>query len=310
MTDKLIPISMAGLAADPDRFAQAFGGSFQRFGFAVVSDHGIDQGLIDRGWAAAKAFFDQPTETKLRYKATEGGARGYTAFGIEIAKDATENDLKEFYHVGRNLPAGHRYADHMPPNIWPDFPPEFREIYSALYAQFDACGAKLLSAIARYLKLDPDFFVEPTIDSNSVLRLLHYPPVSPDAAGIRAGAHGDINLITLLLGAEEAGLQILEPDGSWLPVDVPPGAMAINVGDMLSRMTNNVLPSTIHRVVNPPPERRGVSRYSMPFFHHLASDAVISTLPGCITPDNPDQFPQSITANAFLQQRLREIGLL
>jgi len=304
------PLSLARQAHDPAGFAADFGASFERFGFAVVADHGIDATLIANAWAATKAFFDQPVEAKLRYKSPRGGARGYTPFGIEIAKDASENDLKEFWHVGRDLPEGRRYADSMPPNLWPDHPQDFRAVFTALYAAFDRVGAQLLSAIARYLGLSPDWFEAPVRDGNSVLRLLHYPPVSKEASGIRAGAHEDINLITLLLGAEEAGLQLLDRDGRWLAVDPPKGALVVNVGDMLQRLTNHVLPSTTHRVVNPPEERRGMARYSMPFFLHLASDFSIETLPGCVTPERPDRYPQAITADDYLQQRLKEIGLL
>jgi isopenicillin N synthase-like dioxygenase len=304
------PLSLAAQTVDPDGFAKDFGTSFARFGFAIIADHGIDQSLIDLSWVATKAFFAQPTTAKMAYKSPKGGARGYTPFGIEIAKDATENDLKEFWHVGRDLSAGHKYRDSMPPNIWPDYPRDFKAVFSELYAEFDRVGAQLLSAIARYLGLDPDWFVEPARDGNSVLRLLHYPPISPEAPGIRAGAHEDINLITLLLGAEEAGLQLLDRDGQWLAVDPPAGALVVNVGDMLQRLTNHVLPSTTHRVVNPPPERRGVARYSMPFFLHLASDFPIATLPQCVSAAQPDRYPEPITADDYLQQRLREIGLL
>ncbi len=310
MTDHVPPLSLAAQSADPVAFARSFGASFERFGFAIIADHGIDAPLIDRAWSATKSFFAQPTEAKLPYKSPRGGARGYTPFGIEIAKDATENDLKEFWHVGRDLPPGHPYSASMPPNVWPEHPADFRAVFTELFAEFDRVGAQLLSAIARYLGLDPDWFVEPVRDGNSVLRLLHYPPISADAPGIRAGAHEDINLITLLLGAEEAGLQLLDRDGQWLAVDPPAGALVVNVGDMLQRLTNHVLPSTTHRVVNPPPERRGVPRYSMPFFLHLASDFPIATLPGCVTPARPNQYPDPITADDYLQQRLKEIGLL
>jgi isopenicillin N synthase-like dioxygenase len=310
MTISVPPLSLAAQAADPDAFARDFGGSFARFGFAIIADHGIDAGLIDQAWAATKAFFAQPTKAKMPYKSPKGGARGYTPFGVEIAKDATENDLKEFWHVGRDLPAGHAYSASMPANVWPDYPPDFKAVFAELYAEFDRVGAQLLSAIARYLGLAPDWFVEPVRDGNSVLRLLHYPPISADASGIRAGAHEDINLITLLLGAEEAGLQLLDRDGQWLAVEPPAGALVVNVGDMLQRLTNHVLPSTTHRVVNPPPERRGVPRYSMPFFLHLASDFPIATLPGCVTDARPDLYPAPITADDYLQQRLKEIGLL
>jgi isopenicillin N synthase-like dioxygenase len=309
-TRSIEPLSLARQATDPEGFARNFGGSFERYGFAVVVDHGIDAALIDSAWATTKALFAQPTEPKMRYRAVRGGARGYTPFGIEIAKDASENDLKEFWHVGRELPPGRRYSNSMPPNIWPEEPADFRAVFLELFAAFDAVGARLLSGIARYLGLKPDWFVEPVRDGNSVLRLLHYPPVSPEAPGVRAGAHEDINLITLLLGAEEAGLELLDRDGQWLAIDPPPGALVVNVGDMLQRLTNHVLPSTTHRVVNPPPERRGVPRYSMPFFLHLASDFVIETLSGCVSTDRPDRYPEPITADAYLQQRLRAIGLL
>ena len=304
------PLSLLDQDHDPQAFAAAIGGSFERFGFAVVADHGVDARLIARAWDLTREFFDLPVEDKLRYRAAKGGARGYIPFGIEIAKGATANDLKEFWHVGRDLSAGHPYTDSMPPNVWPDAPADFQDVFTALYAEFDRVGARLLSAIAVHLGLAPDWFVPAVADGNSVLRLLHYPPVPADAPGIRAGAHEDINLITLLLGAEEAGLQLLDRSGRWLAIDPPPGALVVNVGDMLQRLTNHRLPSTTHRVVNPPVERRGHSRYSMPFFLHLASDFPIATLPGCVSEAEPDRYPDTITADDYLQQRLREIGLL
>lgn len=308
---KSVPtLSLSRQASDPEGFAQAFGESFQTFGFAVIADHGIDPALIEKSWALTRAFFALPVEIKMKYVLPGmGGARGYTPFGVEIAKDADKHDLKEFWHVGRDLPPGHRFRDHMPDNIWPSEIPEFREALQAIFAAFDTAGNKLLSAIARYLGLGPDWF-EPAVENgNSVMRLLHYPPIPIDADGIRAGAHEDINLITLLLGAEEAGLQLLTKSGDWLPVFPPEGAMVINVGDMLQRLTNNRLPSTTHRVINPPPERRHIPRYSMPFFLHLASDFVIRTLPGCIDAEHPDLYPVPITADEYLQERLVEIGL-
>ena len=300
---KSVPtLSLSRQASDPEGFAQAFGESFQTFGFAVIADHGIDPALIEKSWALTRAFFALPVEIKMKYVLPGmGGARGYTPFGVEIAKDADKHDLKEFWHVGRDLPPGHRFRDHMPDNIWPSEIPEFREALQAIFAAFDTAGNKLLSAIARYLGLGPDWF-EPAVENgNSVMRLLHYPPIPIDADGIRAGAHEDINLITLLLGAEEAGLQLLTKSGDWLPVFPPEGAMVINVGDMLQRLTNNRLPSTTHRVINPPPERRHIPRYSMPFFLHLASDFVIRTLPGCIDAEHPDLYPVPITADEYLQ---------
>jgi len=303
-------LSLADQQSDPDGFAQAFGQSFQRFGFAVVKDHGVPQALIDRAWAATKAFFDLPEDEKRGYFVEGGGgARGYTPFKTEIAKGAQYVDLKEFWHVGRELAKGHRFADAMSPNIWPDRPEGFRDTFLALFQAFDDAGDKLLAAVARYLGLAPNWFDPAVKDGNSVLRLLHYPPVDANAPEVRAGAHEDINLITLLLGAEEAGLELLDRDGKWLAVKPPEGAMVVNVGDMLQRLTNHVLPSTTHRVVNPPAERRGHSRYSMPFFLHPAPDFLIKALPQCVTAQNPEREPP-ITAHDYLAERLAEIGLI
>ncbi len=304
-------LSLADQASDPDGFAHRFGQSFQQFGFAVVRDHGIPQPLIERAWAMTKAFFALPeAEKRALYLDGAGGARGYTPFKTEIAKGATHVDLKEFWHVGRELAAGHRFAAQMAPNVWPDRPEGFRETFLELFQAFDDAGDRLLSAIARYLGLAPDWFDPAVKDGNSVLRLLHYPPVDADAPEVRAGAHEDINLITLLLGAEEAGLELLDADGKWLSIKPPEGAMVVNVGDMLQRLTNHVLPSTTHRVVNPPPERRGHSRYSMPFFLHPAPDFLIETLPGCIDGTRPNRYPAPITAHDYLHERLVEIGLI
>lgn len=304
-------LSLADQQSDPDGFAQAFGQSFQRFGFAVVKDHGVPQDLIDRAWAATRAFFDLPEDEKRGYFVEGGGgARGYTPFKTEIAKGAQYVDLKEFWHVGRELAKGHRFEDSMSPNIWPDRPEGFRDTFLALFQAFDDAGDKLLSAVARYLGLEPNWFDPAVKDGNSVLRLLHYPPVDANAPEVRAGAHEDINLITLLLGAEEAGLELLDRDGKWLAVKPPEGAMVVNVGDMLQRLTNHVLPSTTHRVVNPPAERRGHSRYSMPFFLHPAPDFLIKALPGCISAERPNRYPEPISSHDYLHERLVEIGLI
>ncbi|MFM9829310.1 MAG: isopenicillin N synthase family dioxygenase [Sphingomonas sp.] len=311
VADHVPALSLTQNAADPDGFAAALGTSFERFGFAVVADHGIAQGLVEQAWAQTSAFFALPDEEKRRYYTAQGGGqRGYTPFRTEIAKGASVVDLKEFWHVGRDLPTGHAHAAVMPPNIWPDRPAGFRETFVELFAAFDRAGDVLLSAIAQYLGLAPDWFDPAVKDGNSILRLLHYPPIPADAQGVRAGAHEDINLITLLLGAEEAGLELLDRDGRWLPIKPPEGALVVNVGDMLQRLTNHVLPSTTHRVVNPPPERRGQSRYSMPFFLHPAPDFVIASLPGCVSAANPNRYPTPITAHDYLHERLVEIGLV
>ncbi|HEY8573929.1 isopenicillin N synthase family dioxygenase [Phenylobacterium sp.] len=304
------PVSFQEFGRDFDRFTQTLGGSFERYGFAVISEHGIPQDRIDAALAATKKFFALPEEKKLKYKLPVMGQRGYTPFGIETAKGHAHYDLKEFWHVGRDLPPGHRYRDHMPDNVWPDEEaPEFRETVGWLYQALDDMGLKVLEAIAVYLGLDRHFF-DPTVDfGNSILRLLHYPPVPKDGPHIRAGAHEDINVITLLLGAEEAGLEVKDHDGQWIAINPPPGALVCNIGDMLQRLTNHRLPSTTHRVVNPAPERRGFPRYSTPFFLHFNSDYEIKTLPNCIDAAHPDRYPTPITADDYLQERLREIKL-
>ncbi len=308
---ELDTLPVLSLAEDPARLAGELGASFRRFGFALIRDHGIDPELIARGWELTQAFFALPEAEKRKYyDEAIAGARGYTPFGTEIAKGAKAHDLKEFWHVGRDLPRSHPLASSMPPNVWPARPEGFRETFEPLYAEFDRAGATVLSRIAMHLGLAPDWF-DPAIDQgNSVLRLLHYPPVAvTDGGAIRAGAHEDINLITLLLGAEEAGLELLGKDGRWLAVAPPEGALVVNIGDMLQRLTNHVLPSTTHRVRNPEGARAGFSRYSMPFFLHLRSDFRFVTLPQCISAGNPDRYPLSITADDYLQERLREIGL-
>ena len=306
------PVSMALHDADFQAFSDALGASFARYGFAVVADHGLDPAVIEAALADAKALFALPQDVKRRYHlAGTGGARGLTPFGVETAKGASAVDLKEFWHTGRELPAGHPYRDYMPDNLWPDEVPGFRQDVYAMFEALDALGRRLLRAIARYLGLGDGYFEDKVELGNSVLRMLHYPPVPADAPGVRAGAHEDINVITLLLGAEEAGLQLKDANGQWLDIAPPPGALVVNIGDMLQRLTNHVLPSTTHRVVNPAPERRGFARYSTPFFLHFNPDFVIETLPSTITPDQPDRYAgQAITSQDFLLQRLREIRLL
>jgi isopenicillin N synthase-like dioxygenase len=299
------------MADDTQSLSSALGDSFRQYGFAMVRNHGIDPDLIARGWQLSKQFFALPEAEKQSYhQAGGGGARGYTPFGTEIAKDATVHDLKEFWHVGRDLPEGSPLGASMPDNIWPERPDGFHETFARLYAEFDRVGLILLSRIALDLGLDESWFEDTAREGNSVLRLAHYPPLAGETGGaLRAGPHEDINLITLLLGAEEAGLELLGKDGQWHGVNPPEGALVVNIGDMLERLTNHILPSTTHRVRNPEGERSHHSRFSMPFFVHLRSDFMFRTLPGCITAENPDRYPDPLSANDFLQERLREIGL-
>src|SRR5215203_2812870 len=291
--DNIASVSLTEADRDPEAFSGKLGRSFEEYGFAIIADHGIPQELIDDAEAKAKQFFALPEEVKRSYAIPGGGgARGYTPFGIETAKGATAHDLKEFWHVGRELPVGHRFRELMTDNIWPAEIPGFKDTFLKLYDAFDEAGLKILSAIARYLDLDPQYFDATVENGNSVLRLLHYPPQEANTGShIRAGAHEDINTITLLLGAEEAGLELLTRDGRWIPVSPKPGELVINIGDMLQRLTNGVLRSTSHRVVNPAPERKSHARYSMPFFLHFHPEFMIEALPGTVPVGEQPKWP-------------------
>ncbi len=306
-TPAIASVSLGQPLAD---ISHALGASFAEFGFAIVRDHGIPADLIARAEAMAKGFFALPDDVKRRYhRPGGGGARGYTPFGTEKAKDARVHDLKEFWHVGRDLPPGHALAPFMAANVWPDEIPEFRDTFMQLYNAFDVAGARVLEAVALHLGLDRDFFGPTVADGNSVMRLLRYPALEGAEANgaIRAAAHGDINTITLLLGAEEAGLELLTREGDWLAIDPPVGSVVVNIGDMLERLTNGRLRSTVHRVVNPSGAAAHRARYSMPFFLHFRPDYLIETLPTCV--EDGDTTPEPILAHDFLMQRLREIGL-
>jgi len=306
-----VPTLDAG-SAESARFAQDIAAAYAEYGFVIIQNHGIDKALIEHCLACFRRFFALPAEEKLRYKIPNGGgARGYTAFGIETAKGAQHSDLKEFWHVGRELPSGHPFSEVMAPNIWVDSIPGFRETTLALYQAFDKLGLRLLSAIARSVSLPANYFDDKVNLGNSVLRVIHYPPLPPEPTpSVRAGAHEDINVITLLLGAEEPGLEVLSRKGEWLPINPPAGSLVCNVGDMLQRLTNKHLRSTTHRVTNPPRERASNARYSLPFFLHFNPDFLIKTLPQYVDAQHPDQFPTPINAHDFLQERLREIKLI
>jgi isopenicillin N synthase-like dioxygenase len=306
-----VPTLDAG-SAETERFAQEIAAAYAEYGFVIIENHGIDKALIERCLECFRRFFALPVEEKLRYRIPNGGgARGYTAFGIETAKGAQHFDLKEFWHVGRELPPGHPFNAVMAPNIWVDSIPGFRETTLALYQAFDKLGLRLLSAIARSVSLPANYFDDKVDLGNSVLRVIHYPPLPPEPTpSVRAGAHEDINVITLLLGAEEPGLEVLSRKGEWLPINPPAGSLVCNVGDMLQRLTNKHLRSTTHRVTNPPRDRASNARYSLPFFLHFNPDFLIKTLPQYVDAQHPDQFPTPINAHDFLQERLREIKLI
>lgn len=312
-TDLFQPVPYELWSTDPQSFADQLGASFRETGFAVVSGHPLDEAILNTGLEAAKSFFALPAEKKRQYFiAGGGGQRGYTPFGTEIAKDAKARDLKEFWHVGRELPADHPYAQFMDRNLYVAEIANWRDRTEAMFNALDTFGGDLLAAIALHLGLEERFFDDPVRDGNSILRMLHYPAQEePPAPGsVRAGAHEDINVITLLLGAEEAGLEVLHRNGDWLSVNPPPGSLVVNIGDMLQRLTNHVLPSTTHRVVNPSRERARFSRYSTPFFLHFRPDYEIRTLPSCVTAENADRYPAPITAQAYLLERLKQIGLM
>jgi isopenicillin N synthase-like dioxygenase len=296
---------------DTPGFARAIGAAYERYGFVVIGGHGIPAELTADFLDCYRAFFALPEAVKRRYHVPgAGGARGYTPFGVETAKGAVHHDLKEFWHVGRELPAGHRYLRYMPPNLWVEELPGFRHLSLAMFEAFETMGRALLRSIARWLQLANDWFEPAVNEGNSVLRVIHYPPMPPThTQSVRAGAHEDINVITLLMGAEEPGLQVLTKQGHWLAVNPQPGSLVVNVGDMLQRLTNDALRSTTHRVVNPPRERASSARFSMPYFLHFNPDFLIETLPGCVTPERPNAYPVPITADDYLQQRLREIRL-
>ena len=308
--DTLATVSLARPLAE---VSDELGNSFAEWGFAVVCDHGLPQALVDEAWELTREFFALPEATKRGYHIPgSAGARGYTPFKAERAKGASISDLKEFWHIGRSLPPGDPLEAYMPPNLWPVEIPRFREVMQELYSAFDTAGERILRAIALHLGLAEHWFDPAVKDGNSVMRLLHYPPL-PDGSeegAIRAAAHGDINAITLLLGAEEAGLQLQTARGEWLPIYPPDGALVVNIGDMLERLTNKRLKSTLHRVVNPIGDAARRARYSMPFFLHFRPDFIIETLPGCIDEAHPNLFRQPTSSHDFLMQRLREINLV
>ncbi|MEO6926279.1 MAG: 2-oxoglutarate and iron-dependent oxygenase domain-containing protein [Rhodanobacter sp.] len=298
---------------DSDRaaFVAEIGAAYREFGFCCISGHGIPRELIDGSYDVFRRFFALPTEAKMHYHLPgSGGARGYTPFKVETAKDSAYADLKEFWHIGREIPRDSKFANVMPPNIWPAEMPDFKDYGYGLYEALDQLGSRVLRALALHIEQPENFFEDKTDVGNSILRPIHYPPITDETVpNVRAGAHEDINLITLLVGASAEGLEVLS-DGQWLPITTEGDAIVVNIGDMLQRLSNHVYPSTSHRVVNPPNENARKPRYSVPYFLHPNPDVMLDPLDSCITPENPRRYDTSISSHEYLLQRLREIKLI
>ncbi|MEZ4886529.1 MAG: 2-oxoglutarate and iron-dependent oxygenase domain-containing protein [Chitinophagales bacterium] len=291
-------------------FVEKLGKAYEDVGFVSVVNHGISDETIEVLYNQVKAFFDLP-KVKKKQCEVEGlaGQRGYTSFGKEHAKGSDAPDLKEFYQWGQTVQGEDMPKDHYPDNVMVEDLPAFNEVIQKAYRSFEESGKYLLQAIAIYLDLDEHFFDDKIHNGNSILRAIHYPPITEEPKNaIRAEQHEDINLITLLVGASADGLELLNKENVWLPINAGPGEIVVNVGDMLQRLTNNKLRSTTHRVVNPPREKWNTSRYSIPFFLHPRSEMDLTCLENCVTEGHPIQY-EPITAGGYLDERLREIGL-
>lgn len=312
MTAQIPTLDIRRFASDREAFVEELGAAYREWGFAGIRGHGIPTARIDATYDTFKRFFALPEEVKRKYQVPgSGGARGYTPFGVETAKDSKHFDLKEFWHVGREIPRDSRFAAVMPANVWPQEIPDFREHAYGLFQALDELGGRVLSALALHIGLPEDYFVDKTDSGNSILRPIHYPPItSDDIPNVRAGAHEDINLITLLVGASAEGLEVKSRKGGWVPFTADADTIVVNIGDMLQRLTNHTYPSTTHRVVNPPGEKARQPRYSTPFFLHLNPDVLIEVLPSTISAENPNRYPEPITALGYLEERLREIKLM
>ena len=299
-----------GTASQKDDFVKKLGEAFHKIGFVGVKNHGVSQQLIDDFYAASKAFFALPTDTKRKYEiAGLAGQRGYTSFGKEHAKQSTVADLKEFFQIGQTVPDNHPLKEQYPDNVEVSEKADFLRLGVELYQAFEKAGGSLLEAIALHLDLDKDYFNQHIEQGNSILRAIHYPPIREEPkSAIRAEQHEDINLITLLVGASAGGLQLLNMEEEWMPITPEEDEIVINVGDMLQRLTNNYLKSTTHRVVNPPKEEWHKPRLSIPFFLHPKSNMDLTCLDKCVTNENPLAY-EPTTAGEYLDERLREIGL-
>ena len=301
------------LSDDPKRkqkFIDEIGKAYQDIGFVALKGHFLDEKLVDRLYSEIKNFFTLPVDTKRSYEIPGiGGQRGYVSFGKESAKGKKEGDLKEFWHFGQYVDDDPERAKEYPDNVDVKELPAFNKVGKETYQMLEKTAKFVLRALALHLDLEETYFDNYIHNGNSILRPIHYPPITEEPkAAERAAAHGDINLITLLMGAQGRGLQVQNHKGEWLDAIAEPDELMINVGDMLSRHTNNKLKSTIHRVINPPRELWGTSRYSIPFFMHPISEMKLDVLDSCIDAENPKQF-DDITAGEFLDQRLIELGL-
>jgi isopenicillin N synthase-like dioxygenase len=303
----------SGDAVRKQKFVADLGAAYHSIGFVAIRNHFLKPDVQENLYSSIKKFFALPDDVKKKYERTDmAGQRGYTGKGKEHAKGRNTGDLKEFYHVGQELSAGELKKEGYPENIWPDEVPMFSDVAIDVYRSLEKTGTLMLQAIALYLGLPEHYFDDKIKNGNSILRPIHYYPIqNPDevpADAVRAAEHGDINLITLLMGASADGLQVLRHDGKWIPITALPEQLVVNVGDMLERLTNKKLKSTIHRVVNPPRQLMNTPRYSIPFFMHPRSEMSLSCLANCVDTENPKRF-DDITAGEFLDQRLAEIGL-
>lgn len=302
-----------GSAEERKQFSDAIGKAFNETGFVTITNHGLSKELIDRLYAQVKALFALPEAVKLNYEKPElSGQRGYTGKGKETAKGFKVPDLKEFWQIGQTVTDNDPVKEDYPQNLQVSELAEFNPTTLEVYQKLEAAGKQLLRAIAVYLNLPESYFDDKVHNGNSILRTLHYFPIeNPDAVpadAVRAGAHEDINLITLLIGASADGLELLTREGEWFPVKAHGEDVVVNVGDMLQRLTNNKLKSTTHRVVNPPRELMTQSRYSVPFFLHPKSNMDLTSLPSTVDAQHPKQY-SDMTAGEYLDERLREIGL-
>ena len=292
------------------RFIDEIGMAYENIGFVALKGHFLNDNLVSELYEEVKNFFNLPLEVKQKYEIPGiGGQRGYVSFGKESAKGKKEGDLKEFWHFGQYVEDDLIRAKEYPENVIVEELPKFNTVGKITYRMLEKTAKYVLRSLALHLGLEETYFDHFIKNGNSILRPIHYPPITSEPKGaVRAAAHGDINLITLLMGAQGRGLQVQNHKGEWIDAIAEPDELMINVGDMLSRHSNNKLKSTIHRVVNPPKELWGSSRYSIPFFMHPISEMELDVLDNCIDEKNPKQF-DDITAGEFLEERLRELGL-